>query len=767
MKKIFLFVSVMLAASCTVKAQELKLTSDNVSKIVKAMTLEEKVAVIVGKGSGAFDGRGRSYDYVAGSAGATNPIDRLGIPPIVYADGPSGLRIDNKQCTRFPNGLLNAASWNSDMLERMGEAYGNEAKARGVDVVLGPGMNIQRNPLCGRNFEYFSEDPLLSGLTSAALVRGIQKAGVGACPKHFAANNQELNRLSNDSRVSKRALREIYLRNFEYMVRNSQPWFIMSSYNFLNGVTTSENRDLLTTILRDEWGYKGAVVSDWGGGYSGSKMVWAGNDNIQHGSKARYNDIIDRVKDGTLSMDDVDVCVSRMLTMAAKAIRYDGGTFSDNPPLDDNAAVVREVAPEGFVLLKNEGGTLPLKQGSTLALLGTTSYDFIHGGTGSGFIHNPYRSVCMPEGLSDVGFTLDKELHDFYTDYMKGERKRCEDINKNVPWCCERERAMEAVPRDLIAKAAKADKAAVITFGRVFGEGMDRDYYHSYLLSDGEMALLRTVADTFHKEGKPLVVVLNVGGIVDVASWRDLADAILICWQPGEEGGHSVGDVLVGNQCPSGRLPVTMPMKYEDDPTFANFPRIKADKYENYSFYRYVGAKPQYLVPNVDFTNYEEGIYVGYRHYLTKNVKVAYPFGYGLSYTTFDYKDLKVKDKSDRLEVSLTVTNSGKRPGKEVVQIYCHAPEGDLDKPTRELKGYAKTQLLKPGKQEKLTITIEKTTLASYDEKASAWVAPKGTYTIIAAKDANTPVLTADYSLGKAVKVKVHDVMGVEPLYIQ
>lgn len=740
-------------------AQNLKLTADNVDKIVEAMTLEEKAAIIVGKGAVAFDGRGKIYDYVAGSAGATNPIDRLGVPPIVYADGPSGLRIDNKQTTRFPNGLLQAASWNVAAIESLSEAYGAEAKALGVDVVLGPGINIQRNPLCGRNFEYLSEDPLLSGLTAAAIVRGIQKAGVGACPKHFAVNNQELNRLNNDSRVSQRTLREVYLRNFEIMLRHSDPRFIMSSYNFINGVTASENRDLLTTILREEWHFNGAVVSDWGAGYDAAKMVSAGNDNIQHGTKSAYNRIIESVNNGTLNIDDVNTSVRRLLRAAVQAIRYDGGNFTDNPPLDRNALIVREQAPEGFVLLKNKDNILPLSKGDRLALLGTTSYDFIHGGTGSGFIHNPYRSVCMPEGLTDAGFTLDEELHRYYLDYMQGELKRCEKVNKNVPWCCEKERAMEAVPRKLISEAAKRDRAAVITLGRVFGEGMDRDYYHSYLLSDGEMALLRAVSDAFHREGKPLIVVLNVGGIVDMTMWQDMADAVLLCWQPGEEGGHSVADVLAGDQFPSGRLPVSIPVRYEDDPTAANFPRIKADKYENYSFYRYNGATPRYDVPNVDYTNYEEGIYVGYRYYTTRNVAVAYPFGFGLSYTTFDYKDMKVKDKGDAVEVSLTVVNKGARAGKEVVQIYCHAPEEGLDKPVRELKGYAKTSTLQPGEQERVTVSIEKDLLASFDESASAWVAPKGIYTLVAARDADTPVLTADYKLSKPLRTDCRNVL--------
>ncbi|MBR4782582.1 MAG: glycoside hydrolase family 3 C-terminal domain-containing protein [Bacteroidaceae bacterium] len=764
MKKILLLAAAWTACVCG--AQDLKLSPDNVDKVIKAMTPEEKAGVIVGKGSGAFDGRGHINDYLPGCAGATNPIDRLGIPPLVYADGPSGLRVDNKLCTRFPNGMLEAATWNTQLLETIGEAEGREFRARGIDVVLGPGMNIQRNPLCGRNFEYFSEDPLLSGLSAAALVRGIQRAGVGACPKHFAANNQELNRLSNDSRVSRRALREIYLRNFEIMVKSSQPWFIMSSYNFLNGVTTSQNRDLLTTILRHEWGFSGAVISDWGGGYSGAQMVKAGNDNIQQGSKERYNDILNKLKDGYLDAQDLDACVKRMLQAALRAIRYKGGSPTDNPPLEENASLVREAAPEGFVLLENHDNALPLKKGDRVALMGTTSYDFIHGGTGSGTVNNPFRSVCMPEGLTDAGLKLDEAMHRFYTDFMQSERRRCENFNKNVPWCCEHERAMEAVPTDLITKAAKEDKAAVITLGRVFGEGVDRDWYHSYMLSNGEIALLKAAAEAFHKEGKPVIVVLNVGGIIDVASWRNLADAILICWQPGEEGGHSVGDVLAGNVSPSGRMPVTIPMQYSDDPSAPNFPQVKADKYQNYSFYRHVGATPQYKVPCVDYTNYEEGIYVGYRHYVTRGVKTAYPFGYGLSYTTFDYRDMKIKDRGDRLEIGVTVKNTGKRAGKEVVQIYCDAPEGGMDKPLRELKGYAKTRLLKPGQEEKLTIVISKEWLTSFDEDKSAWIACRGEYAFIAARDADTPVLQMSYKLNKDIKLKVHDVLGIEPLFV-
>lgn len=756
------FILALMAVTIGTKAQTnaITLTPDNIPQIVAAMTLEEKAGLIVGAGSGAFKGRTQDYQMVPGAAGATHAVDRLGVPPLVLSDGPAGLRIDDKPCSWFPNSMLQAASWNVDCVENIGRAYGAEMKARGVDVALGPGMNLERNPLCGRNFEYYSEDPLLSGSTAAALVRGIQSMGVSACPKHFAVNNQELNRLSNDALVSKRALRELYLKNFEYVVKLSQPDFIMSSYNFLNGVTTSENRDLLTTLLREEWGFDGVVMSDWGAGYRAINMVKAGNDNIQPGGDGGYNDIIQSVNNGTLSMADVDICVTRLLRAATKAIRYNNGTFTDNPPLEENNKIIRQSAPEGFVLLKNDNNALPFLPGSTIAVMGTTSYDIIFGGTGSGVINNPFTKVQLPQGITDAGLCLDKDVDDFYNKYMQGELNRAKNLNKGIPWCCIMERAVEAVPYDLIQKAAQTDNAAVLTFGRNCGEGSDRDYYHSYLISDAEMQLIKAVSTAFHKQGKPVVVVLNIGAIIDMTKWQDLVDAVMICWLPGQEAGHSIADALAGRANPSGKMPVSIPVNYEDDPTATNFPRIHADKPQNYSFYRYKGSKPVREVPNIDYTNYEEGIYVGYRHYITRGVKTAYPFGYGLSYTTFDYKDLKVKDNGTSIEVSATIKNTGTKAGKETVQFYSQAPKSALDKPLRELKGYAKTKLLQPGEEQVVTVEIKKSDLASYDEAQSAWIATPGTYKITACRDACTPVLKATFKLTQEIKIKTHDILG-------
>ncbi len=761
MKSLFISSIALLTAVVGAFAQStnLRLTPDNIPQILAAMTIEEKAGLIVGAGYGAFKGQTLDYKMVAGAAGNTHAIDRLGVPPLVLSDGPAGLRIDSKLCSWFPNSMLQAASWNTDCVEAIGRAYGAEMKARGVDVTLGPGMNIERNPLCGRNFEYYSEDPLLSGYTAAALVRGIQAMGVSACPKHFAANNQELNRLGNNALISKRALREIYLRNFEYVVKQSQPDFIMSSYNFLNGITTSENRELLTTLLREEWGFKGVVMSDWGAGYRAINMVHAGNDNIQPGGDGAYNDIIQSVDNGTLSMADVDTCVVRLQRAATKAIRYDGGTFSDNPPLEDNDRIIRQNAPEGFVLLKNQNNALPFASGATIAVMGTTSYDLIFGGTGSGVIYNPFTTVQLPQGITDAGLNLDKNIDAFYNTYMKSELKRCENLNKNVAWCCVKERAVEAVPFDLINQAAANDQAAVLTFGRNCGEGSDRDYYHSYLISDGEMQLIRAVSDAFHKQGKPVVAVLNVGAIVDLTQWQDMVDAIMICWLPGQEAGRSIADALAGHNSPSGRLPVSIPVQYTDDPSAPNFPRIHADKNYNYSFYRHKGSKTVNEVPNIDYTKYEEGIYVGYRHYTTRKIKTAYPFGHGITYTTFGYSNLQVRDLGQSLEVNVTIKNTGSRAGKEIAQIYVQAPAGNLDKPLRELKGYAKTMLLQPGQQQTLTISIDKQTLASFDESQSAWIAPAGKYRISACRNAEEPVLNANIKFSKDLIIPTNNIL--------
>ena len=747
-----------------------KLSSDNIPQVVKELTTEEKAALLVGSGSKAFDGVGYTTLYVKGSAGTTHPIERLGIPAIVLADGPAGVRIDDRPCTKFPIGTSLASTWNPQLVEEVGGAIGNEVLEYGVDILLAPGINIQRNPLCGRNFEYYSEDPLLAGRIAAGYIRGIQSQGVGTSIKHFAANNQELNRLYLDTRVSTRALREIYLRNFEIAIKESDPWTVMTSYNYVNGTLAAENHDLATGVLRNDWGYDGVVMTDWAAGMYADKIVASGNDMIQPGSDEHYKRLVKAMNDGSLPMADVDTAVTRLLRLIVKCPRFKGYEYSNKPDLEHNASVARKAAEEGIVLLKNEKAALPLASGSKIALFGVASYEFITGGTGAGNVNGSYV-IDLKQGLSDAGFGLDSTTDDFYKDCLKYERFNTKRINgKFDKWFVDAERPREDLPtKETVAKAAKEADKAVITIGRIFGEGRDRLYQFSYLLSDDEIRLIKRVSEAFHAEGKPLVVVLDIGGIVDMTAWQEMADAVVISWLPGCEAGHAIASVLSGEESPSGRLPMTVPVSYYDDPTAGTMPQILTDKPINYSFYRPapIGIEKRYDIENIDYVNYREGVFVGYRHYVTNKVRTAYPFGFGLSYTTFIYKGMTVEDAGDSYSVKVNVENTGARSGKEVVQIYVKAPGKDMDKPSRELKGFAKTQTLAPGQSQTVEVRIPKDLLASYDEARSGWATEKGTYSFIAAKDADTPLLTKKVRIAEPSFVPTGDYLKAAPLFIE
>ena len=756
LKWIAALVAVLLLPGLSASAGTPQLREDNIKEVIAAMTPQEKCILLVGgRAAKAFNGIGLTEKGVPGAAGTVNGIPRLGIPQIVLADGPAGLRISPVRepesrtyyCTGFPIATMLASTWNPELVEQVGRAMGNEVLEYGVDVLLAPGANIHRNPLCGRNFEYYSEDPLLSGSMAAAMINGVQSNGVGTSLKHFALNNQELNRLANNAIVSERALREIYLRNFEIAVRKAQPWTIMTSYNYINGVHAAENHDILTDMLRGEWGFEGAVMTDWGGGYDVPGMIRAGNDMIQPGSESRYNILLESVKDGTLSMEDLDACVERVLKLIVKSPKFRGYQPSEAPDLQAHAKICKQAADEGVILLENHRA-LPIPAGTKIALFGVTSYDFIAGGTGSGDVHRPYV-VDLKEGLANAGFTLDSPVDSFYTVFMALEKMRCKRINADSPWYIDRERAIEAVPVELIERSALTADAAVITFGRVFGEGKDRDYYHSYLLSAREQELLQRVSKAFHAQGKQVTVILNIGGLVEMASWKDLADAVLLCWQPGEEGGNTVASVLSGQVNPSGRLPMTVSVSYDREPSAGNFPQVFADKPFNYSFYRQIKGHPYHTVKDIDYTLYDEGIYVGYRHFCTFDPKgVLYPFGYGMSYTSFSWSGMKVDQTPDGWTVRVDVANTGKAAGKDVVELYVKAPGKDMDKPARELRGFAKTPLLAPGESCEVEISLSRDQLASFNEKTSSWQVEKGRYTFIAARDA------ADKSLRKKVRVR-------------
>ena len=730
MKKQFITGLAAMLTMTTMTAQ-VKLKADNIDEVLNAMTLEEKAQLLVGGGNDSFVGSGAMLGHqkklVAGAAGTTVAIPRLGIPATVVADGPAGVHIDahrdNTQqtffATGFPIGTCLASSWNTDLVEQVGRAIGNETLEYGIDVILGPGMNLHRNPLCGRNFEYYSEDPVVTGLIGAAVIKGIQSQGVGVSAKHFAVNSQETARTKVDERVSQRALRELYLKGFEMAVRQSKPWTLMSSYNIINGVYAQGNKDLLTTVLRDEWGYKGIVMTDWIGKREQlptEQEVAAGNDLMMPGYPAQAEDIIQAVKAGRLDIKDVDRNVRNMLEYIVKTPRFKGYQFSNKPDLKAHAAITRQSSTEGMVLLKNTG-VLPIRNLKTVALFGVNSYDFLSGGLGSGCVNVPYV-VDMVTGTP--------LLTEIYQNYVKFAKAKLKADKNPIMWFLDQGQPkldeIEISDRCVQHEVQEAD-AAIITIGRQAGEGMDRKIDGEFNLTKMEQDMIFRVSDQFHAQGKPVIVIINSGSVMETASWRDRADAILCAWQPGEEGGNSVADVLTGKANPSGKLTMTWPIAATDHPSTRNFPQ----DLDMYTYREMQGWESG--IPNESFTNHEEDIYVGYRYFDTFDRQVAYPFGFGLSYTTFDFSQPKVKVSDNEVMVSITVKNTGKVSGKEVAQVYVSAPKGTLEKPVHELKAFAKTRELKPGEQQTLVMNLQKRELASFDESHSQWLAEAGTYT--------------------------------------
>ncbi len=625
-------------------------------------------------------------------------------------------------------------------------------------MLLAPALNIHRNPLCGRNFEYYSEDPVVSGKIAAAYVRGVQSNGVGTSIKHFALNNQETNRMANDARVSQRALREIYLKGFEIVVKEADPWTVMSSYNYLNGVYTSENPELQSTMLRDEWGFRGMVMTDWFGGKDAVAQMIAGNDMLQPGTDKQYEMIVDGVKEGRLDEAVLDRNVKRILEMILRTPRFQGYRFSNKPDLEAHAAVTRRSATDGMVLLKNDDAALPLSETvKRIALFGCTSYDFIAGGTGSGNVNRAY-TVSLLDGLKQAGYELDGGLKIDYEAHIEAENERNRpDTTNRYAMFLPRPRPTEMmIPAARLKSLAEANDAALITLGRTSGEFLDRKKA-DFELTREEKALLDDVCRVFHAAGKKVVVVLNIGGVIETASWKGCPDAILCAWQAGQEGGNSVADVLSGKASPSGKLTMTFPVRFSDAASSANFP---IDVTANMDISN--SGEKKNDVKNVDFTNYEEDIYVGYRYFDTFGKEVSYPFGYGLSYTTFEYADPEVKEEKDAYVVSLQVTNTGKHAGKEVVQLYVSAPDRAVaNKPEKELKAFAKTRELQPGETQTVTLKLPKAELASFDAAASAWVVTPGSYDLLLG--ASSRDIRAKLAVEAAeAKVPVHDLLKPE-----
>ena len=740
MKKLFLTMAAIVLVLPMV-AQP-KLTKDNIDEVLAAMTLEEKATLVVGSGWGSMIGgiTGGSQILVSGAAGTTQAIPRLGIPNTVLADGPAGLRINPTRpgtnqtfyCTGFPVGTAIASSWDVELVENMTKAMGNEVLEYGVDVLLAPGMNIHRNPLCGRNFEYFSEDPVLSGNISAAYVKGVQSNGVGVSIKHYAGNNQETNRNENDAQVSKRALREIYLKNFEISVRESDPWTVMSSYNKINGKYTQQSYDLLTSALRNDWGFSGIVMTDWGSKDGTVDAVKAGNDLMEPGMPFETQRIIEAVNNGTLDIKDLDRNVRRMLEYIVRTPRFKGYKYSDKPDLKAHAKAARAAATESMVLLKNNDNVLPLEGVKNIALFGATSIDFVAGGTGSGNVNKAYV-VNMEQGLENAGFKLDPVLKDFYKKYVDFAKINPKDLplgGSDMILLGEAKVEEAEMAKSYIEARVAGNDMAIVVIGRNSGEGADRTVENDFDLSATERALLTNVCNAFHLAGKKVIVVLNIGGVIETASWKAMPDAILLAWQPGQEGGDAVADVLTGKVNPSGKLPMTFPVQFTDHRSSFNFPLGNEPRGGN-DFAAMIGmGGGRQPVNHVDYTKYEEDIWVGYRYFDTFGKEVSYPFGFGLSYTTFDYsKPTVTVAKDGSIIAKVIVTNTGKVAGKEAVGLYVSAPAGGLEKPAKELKAFAKTKLLAPGESQILSFSVDAYGLASFNEQANRWETAAGTYT--------------------------------------
>ena len=766
-------VAALLLTACN-SADKVTKNTINQEEVMGKMSLEDKAHFVIGVGMKGFSGDdaviGATQSIVPGAAGTTYPLDSLGIPAVVLADGPAGLRIDAKRegddatyyCTHFPIGTLLASTWNTQLVEEVGQAIGEEVKEYGADVLLAPALNIMRNPLCGLNFEYYSEDPVVAGKTAAAYINGVQKNDVGTSIKHFAANNQETNRMNTDAHISQRALREIYLKGFEIAIKEAKPWTVMTSYNYINGVYTSESKDLVTTILRDEWGYEGTVMTDWFGGKDGAKQMWAGNDMLQPGKNEQFDSIVAGVKSGKLAEADLDLCVRRTLNLVERSPRFQGYKFSNKPDLKAHAAVTRQSAAEGMVLMENKDA-LPFKENiKNVALYGCTSYDFIAGGTGSGNVNHAYV-VSLLDGLKNGGYTVSDELKTAYEQYIaeakEAQKKALEEMAKKdkqaamlagfMPGTLPAEKQFTA---EELAAQAEASDVALITLGRISGEFIDRKVA-DFNLNASELQLIQQVCDVYHKAGKQVVVLLNIGGVIETASWKDLPDAILCAWQAGQEGGNSVVDVLSGKQSPSGKFTMTWPVKFSDAYSSKNFPIDEDPRIDMLNQGKMGNVK------NVDYTDYEEDVYVGYRYFDSFDVPVSYPFGFGLSYTTFEYSDAKIEQKNDIYDISVAVKNTGNFEGKEVVEVYISAPDNKAaNKPVKELKAFAKTKLLKPGESQTLTLSITAPELASFDEAASAWVVAEGEYQFLVAASAQDIKATLTAPV-KSFQTKAHDVM--------
>ena len=662
------------------------------ASLIAKMTLEEKAALLCGA-----------------NFWETNAVDRLGVPSVFMADGPYGVRkIEGKNtlpAVCFPTPSLAACSWDKDLLGHMGVALGDAARGLGVNVILGPGVNIKRTPLCGRNFEYFSEDPYLSGALGTAYINGVQSRGVGVALKHFAVNNQETRRMMIDAVADERALREIYLPAFEMSVKQAQPWMIMTSYNKFEGMYISENSRLQNDILRNEWGFGGALVSDWGGIRDRAAAVNGGLDlEMPHSFGMGEQSIIDAVNAGTLSMAVLNRSVDRMLTLADKAQK---GSKAPAMSMDDQHALAREIAAQSIVLLKNEDSALPLNKSMSIAVIGEFAKDPRYKGAGSSSI-NAVNVESALQALEGAGA---------HVSYARGFRSG----NENK----------DPVLQAQAVRLAKKSDVAVIFAGlpeRADGEGADRTNLD---LPVNQNKLIEAVAGA-----NPNTVVVYCGGSAVLLPWLDKVKGFLCTYLPGEAGGGAVADILLGKANPSGKLCESWPLAVEDIPCAAYFPG------------------------NPKSAEYRESIYVGYRYYDSFDKPVQFPFGFGLSYTDFAYSSLKINGNT----VTCKITNTGNSAGAEVAQLYVRDRKSTAFRPEKELKGFEKV-FLKPGESKTVKFKLDERSFAFYNTKANKWCVETGEFEILVGAACDDIKLKGTVTKQGAAASSIPDLRGAAPAY--
>ena len=771
---VFIFITGTLATAQTIKKPIVKYDFNKLEKkinnLISEMTLEEKIGLTVGDGKfipKANMSNDENSEVPIANRNSKMLIPRLSIKSTALTDGPCGINKspaptnakEYTYTTSFPTPTCIAATWNLKLMENIGKAYGHELLEYDYDLVLMPALNLHRNPNCGRSFEYYSEDPLLSGKMAATMVKGLQSQGVGATLKHFVANNQESNRRKYNAVISQRALREIYLRGFEIAVRESKPKAIMTAYNKLNGYYTPELPDMLQDIVRKEWGFDGLYMTDFDMHYGDAvAQVRAGINMIMGGAKKEYDEITTAINNKILAEETLDENLFYNMKLKLSSPSMKGYEPSLKPDLTANAKIARKAASEGMVLLKNEDNVLPISNNLNVALFGKIGYHLIPFGTGSGSVRSYKYVVSINDGLKSAGFNVLDEMEKTYLQliekikienlvppYFDNPKMRKDNgIKDNQAPAHFKERLVAFSKEPIISildikKYESNSDIAIITLGRSAGE----NYENGYLpITKIELDLIKNVSNIFHDNGKKVVVVLNVGGVWETASWRDYVDAILLAWQPGQEGGHAVADILTGAVNPSGKLPDSFPLKYEDVPSADSFPGEPIEEPIN--------------------SLYTEGIYVGYRYYDSFEIPTAYEFGFGMSYTTFNYSNLELSSKSfsSNLSVSVTVENNGKVAGKEIVQLYLSAPKTEIEKPKKELKGFAKTKLLQPGEKETVSFELDSKLLASFWSGISSWVADKGEYEIQIGASSEDIRLKDKFTLVEKIVVeKVHDVL--------